>query len=88
MFKDNRVETILTFALGVGVGATAALLLAPKSGEELRVDIADGLRDGVDQVRDAGKDLGRKAKKIVALVQDQVHDAIKTGQDAYNLAKK
>jgi gas vesicle protein len=88
MFKDNKVGAILTFALGVGVGATAALLLAPKSGEELRGDIADGLRDGVDQVRDAGKDLRRKAKKIVALVQDHVHDAIETGQDAYILAKK
>jgi gas vesicle protein len=88
MFKDNKVEAILTFALGVGVGTTAALLLAPKSGEELRGDIADGLRDGVDQVRDAGKDLGRKVKKIVPLVQDHVHDAIETGQDAYNIAKK
>ncbi len=88
MFKDNKAGALLTFAIGVGVGAAAALLLAPKSGEELRGDIAGGFRDGVDQVRDAGKNLRGKAKKIVALVQDHVQDAIETGQDVYNIAKK
>ena len=87
MSRDNKVGAILTFALGVGVGAAAALLLATKSGEGLRGDIADGLGDGVDQVRDAGKHLKRKAQKIVALAQDHVHDAIEAGQDAYNHAK-
>jgi gas vesicle protein len=88
MSRDNKVGAILTFALGVGVGAAAALLLAPKSGEELRGDIADGLSDGVDQVRNGGKVLRRKAQKIVALAQEHVHDAMEAGQDAYNHAKK
>lgn len=33
-------NTILGFIAGVVVGALAALLLAPKSGEELRADMA------------------------------------------------
>lgn len=39
------------FLLGGAVGALAALLFAPKSGRELRADIADATRQGVDGVR-------------------------------------
>ena len=88
MTRDHKVGTILTFALGAGVGVVAALLLAPKAGEELRDDIADGVSDGVNRVRGTGKDLRRRTQKIVALAQDHVQDAIEAGQDAYSQAKK
>ena len=40
------------FLLGGAVGAVAALLFAPKSGRELRGDIADAARQGVDSARE------------------------------------
>jgi hypothetical protein len=49
---------------------------------------AAGVSDGVDQVRSAGKDLNRRAQKIVALAQDHVQDAMEAGQAAYSQAKK
>lgn len=88
MTKDHTVGTILTFALGAGVGAVAALLLAPKGGEELRDDIANGVSNGVDQVRSTGKELKRRAQKIATLAQDHVQGAIEEGQESYNQAKK
>ena len=88
MIRDHKVETILTFALGAGVGAVIALLLATKAGEELRNDIADGVSDGVNRVRSTGKDLKRRTQKIVALAQDHVQDAVEAGQEAYSQAKK
>ena len=88
MTRDHKVGTILTFALGAGVGAAVALLLAPKAGEELRADIATGVSDGVNQVRRTAKDLNRRAQKIVALAQDHVQDAMEAGQEAYSQAKK
>jgi gas vesicle protein len=88
MSRGNAPGTIFTFILGVSVGAVAALLLAPKAGEELRDDIATGVSDGVNQVRSAGKDLNRRAQKIVALAQDHVQDAVEAGQEAYSQAKK
>ena len=88
MSRGDAPRTIFTFILGVSVGAVTALLLAPKAGEELRADIAAGVSDGVDQVRSAGKDLNRRAQKIVALAQDRVQDAMEAGQAAYSQAKK
>jgi gas vesicle protein len=40
------------FLLGGAVGALVALLFAPKSGRELRGDIADATRKGVDTARE------------------------------------
>jgi len=43
MNTSNMPGSLLTFALGVGVGAVVALLLAPGTGEELREDIPEKL---------------------------------------------
>jgi gas vesicle protein len=87
MRREQVPGTILTFVIGAGVGALVALLLAPKSGEELRGDIVDGVNDGVNQVRSTGKDLKRRAQKVVDMAKDQVQDAIDAGDRAYNQAK-
>ncbi len=84
MTGENKAGMILTFALGAGIGAVAALLLAPQSGEERRAGIADGVTDRVDRVRDAGKHLKRRAQKIVTHAQDSVGDAIDAGKDVYS----
>ena len=88
MSRGNAPGTIFTFIFGVSVGTVAALLLAPKAGGELRDDIATGVSDGVNQVRSAGKDLNRRARKIVALAQNHVQDAVEAGQEALSQAKK
>jgi len=50
---DNRVLTYaVSFLAGVGVGATAGLLLAPASGEETRAAIADKAEHFQNAVRE------------------------------------
>jgi gas vesicle protein len=88
MSRDYWLRTTLTFILGVGAGAAAALLIAPKSGKELRGDIAEGVSDGVKQVRRTGKDLRKRAQKLVVLAKDRVQHAIEAGNNAYSQAKK
>jgi gas vesicle protein len=88
MTRDQWPGTILTFILGVGVGSVAALLFAPKAGEELRGDIAEGVSDGVNQVRSTSKDLKQRAQKLVDLAKDHVQDAMEAGHNAYSQAKK
>lgn len=52
--RDSDISTKLTYLLiGGGIGAIIALLFAPKSGQELREDIADATRKGIDRTRDA-----------------------------------
>jgi len=88
MTTDLGRGTILMFILGAGVGAAVALLFAPKSGEELRGDIADGVSDGLNQVRKIGNDLKLRTQKLVGVAQDQVQEAMEAGRNAYNEAKK
>ena len=87
MFRRNKVGRILSFVLGAAAGAVTALLFAPKSGAELRDDIAEGVNDGVSQLRSSGKDLERRAQKLVHSAKARVEDAVEAGQDAYDHAK-
>jgi len=67
----NQITTALTFLLiGIGAGAIAALLLAPKSGEQMRRD----LRRTYDDAREALEDLAAEAK-------ERVDDVIERGSD-------
>jgi gas vesicle protein len=88
MTEDDAPATFLGFVLGVAVGAIAALLLAPKTGDELRDDIAGAVSDGVEHVRGQAKGLKRRAKKLVDVAKDQVQTALNEGETAYKQAKK
>ncbi|HEX6719009.1 MAG TPA: YtxH domain-containing protein [Pyrinomonadaceae bacterium] len=59
---DESISNKLTYLLiGGGIGAIIALLFAPKSGQELRGDIADATRKGIDRSREAAQQLGDRA---------------------------
>ena len=59
---ESDLGTQLTcFAIGATVGAVVALLFAPKSGRELREDLADATRKGVDRARETGSQLSSRA---------------------------
>jgi gas vesicle protein len=88
MSRNQNVTTIVSFILGAGVGAVAALLFAPKAGDELRSDIAEGVREGIDEVRTKGRDLKQKAQKVVELAKDQAQEVLEAGENAYSRAKK
>jgi gas vesicle protein len=79
MPRTDGPGPILTFILGVGIGALAALLLARKPGGELRSDLAEGVNSRVKQLRRTGKDLRKRARKIVDVAKDQVQAAIELG---------
>jgi len=70
---------LATFLVGGLVGACVALLLAPKSGRELRRDIKDlasDTREKVSSTIDRGKDLYEDTKTAVM-------NAIEAGKTAY-----
>ena len=60
--EDSSAATKLTYLLvGGGIGAVLALLFAPKSGEELRGDIADASRKGLEKGKEAAAQLQERA---------------------------
>jgi gas vesicle protein len=66
MSERNSTSDRLTYLLiGAGIGATLALLFAPKSGKELRRDIAD-----------AGRKTYGKSKELAHQVSEKVSDGV------------
>lgn len=54
--RDNLLLALMVLAFGLGIGALMALLLAPRSGDEMRRAIADE----VNRIRKEAEDrLGR-----------------------------
>jgi len=76
--ENSNVGTAITFLLiGLGAGALAGLLLAPKSGKQLRKDLKRGYDDAVDTVGDwAGE-----AKDHVRQAGDRVRDVASRGAE-------
>lgn len=78
MEQDDRsvgsdVSTRLTYLLiGGGIGAIIALLFAPKSGTELRGDIADVTRKGIDKTREGARLVGDKAGEYYGTAREKV----------------
>ena len=60
--SGDNISTRLTYLLiGGGIGAVIALLFAPKSGHELRGDLADATRKGIDRSKEAAQQFGDRA---------------------------
>lgn len=73
---SSNVGTAVTFLLiGLGAGALAGLLLAPKSGKQLRRD----LKRGYDDARDTVEDWAGEAKDRVREAGDRVRDVAARG---------
>src|SRR5690349_22078366 len=90
----ESISTRLTYLLiGGGIGAILALLFAPKSGQELRGDIADATRKGIDRSREAAQQLGDRAgeyyeatrgraAELYSQAAERVSDVAQSARDA------
>ena len=74
--ESNNVGTAITFLLiGLGAGALAGLLLAPKTGKQMRRDLQRGLEDAKDTLGDWADE----AKERVRDASDRVRDVASKG---------
>ncbi|MCP9492837.1 MAG: YtxH domain-containing protein [Pyrinomonadaceae bacterium MAG19_C2-C3] len=79
--EGAELSTKLTyFIVGTTIGAVVALMFAPKSGRELRGDIADVTRKGVDRSREAATTIGTKAGEYYEVTKDRASDLYETGK--------
>ena len=63
MSRNNSTGTLLTFLVGVGVGAAAVMLMGSKRVDELHDEVSEVLNDGLDQFRNKTKDIRRRSRK-------------------------
>lgn len=75
-------DKLVYFLIGAGIGAVTALLFAPKAGSELRSEIADATKKGLDLARDTGRDLGERAQEYYHTGVDRASDLTSRGRDA------
>ena len=74
--NNGNIGTAITFLLiGLGAGALMGLLLAPKTGKQLRRDLQRGYEDA----RENFEDWAEEAKDRVREVSDRVRDAASRG---------
>jgi gas vesicle protein len=76
---DSKWTTFFMFFLGASLGVVAGMLLAPKSGEELREDLTDRLNEGTRRARTASKSVSRRAQEMANQVQQSVSDVADAG---------
>ena len=56
---------LVSFVAGAAIGAALALLYAPKSGQEMRENIADLTEDAVDKIKEYAKEAQEKIKAAI-----------------------
>ena len=80
--EETSAATKLTYLLvGGGIGAVLALLFAPKSGEELRGDIADATRKGIEKSKETAAQLQDKAGEYYEVSKDKAGELYQTASD-------
>ncbi|MGD9561956.1 MAG: YtxH domain-containing protein [Pyrinomonadaceae bacterium] len=80
--EEANVTTKLTYLLiGGGIGAVIALLFAPKSGTELRGDIADATRKGLEKGRETATQLQEKAGEYYEVSREKASELYQTGRE-------
>lgn len=98
MSKDKDIGTstmLLSFLAGAAVGIGAALLFAPKTGEEMRGTIKDLADDAVDKIKEYANEAQEKirtsyedGKEIVLEKKNIIASALEAGKEAMEREKE
>lgn len=79
--EETSATTKLSYLIiGGGIGAVLALLFAPKSGHELRGDIADVTRKGIEKGKGAAVVVGEKAGDYYEVTREKATGLYQTAQ--------
>ncbi|HXI89331.1 MAG TPA: YtxH domain-containing protein [Blastocatellia bacterium] len=87
---SSAAEKLTFLLIGGGIGATLALLFAPKTGRELRGDIADYTKRGVDAAGEQARVIGDRATELYGTATSKASEAYGAAagrvSDAYGAA--
>jgi gas vesicle protein len=81
MSDNNGSNNTLFFLAGLAIGAVAALLYAPQSGEKTRKLIGKKADEGRQFLRETSQDLREQAEDFVQKGREVVSDQMERGRD-------
>jgi gas vesicle protein len=83
MGENDSASRIPTFLVGLGIGALLGILFAPQSGEETREMLKGKLRQGLDQAKSKGAEMGRQVQDAFSRGKNQLSEAVEAGKQTY-----
>ena len=80
--QSSHIGTAITFFLiGLGAGALAGLLLAPKTGKQMRKDLRRGYEDAKDSLEDWADEAKDRAREVGERVRDAASRGAEIAED-------
>ena len=88
--EESSIATKLSYLIiGGGIGAVLARLFAPKSGQELRGDIADATRKGIEKSKETAAQIQERAGEYYEVSREKASEFYQTAQEkAEDLTEK
>ena len=90
MFRNEEFSSFPYLLIGIGIGMVAGLLLAPRSGEEMREDIRRRTHEGVDylnqqaeKLRDGAEKVVSKGKEWIGRQSESIQSAVETRKPSH-----
>jgi gas vesicle protein len=85
--RDGSGSSIGWFLVGLGVGAVAGILYAPRSGNETREVLRARAEEGRDYVKNRAREAwADKGRDVVSQQKEQFRAAYEAGRQAYKEA--
>ncbi|WP_248924805.1 YtxH domain-containing protein [Paenibacillus hamazuiensis] len=89
MANQKGKDLLIGAVVGGVLGAVTALLFAPKSGRELRADIAEQYHNVSEKTQEIAGQIAEKSKEIAKTVSEQSTEIVgKTKEAALQLGEK
>ncbi|MFC5404737.1 YtxH domain-containing protein [Cohnella soli] len=77
MSKENNVNGVLLgMAVGGAIGFISALLLAPKSGTQLREDLSTKFQSITGKTKDVAATVGKNLKELAGTLKEEATDVV------------
>lgn len=87
MFRNHESTGFPYLLIGVGIGMVAGLLLAPRSGQEMREDIRRRTNEGVDYLNQQAEKLRDGTEKFVSKGKEWIEKQSQNIQSARETKK-
>ena len=83
MAEESKINGLAWFVAGLGVGALAGILYAPKSGRETREELLNGAKEGTEYLRNRTR---QAAEQVGDLVGTWIADG-HSGRSSWSAAR-